>query len=77
MEELEFLEMEELFVVEAEDLCANCKWRNYTAEDGTAKQCSLIIMLNKLASKRGALPLDDSFSCNRWVEIPKPEEAVV
>jgi len=77
IEELEFLEIDELFDEENEQLCSNCRWKSYTAEDGKAKECSLIQMINKLAVKKGVAPLEDSFGCNRWTEIKKQEEVTV
>ena len=76
-EELEFLEIDELFDEEEADLCNNCRWRNFTAEDGKEKSCSLITMINRLAARRGVNPLDDSFGCNRWTEMKKEEVATV
>ncbi len=73
-EELEFLEIDELFDAEDEELCSNCNWKSYTSEDGKVRECSLIKMINKLAVKKGVAPLNDSFGCNRWTEVKQEGE---
>lgn len=77
LEELEFLEIDELFDESEAELCNNCRWRNFTSEDGKQKSCSLITMINRLAARRGVEPLDNSFGCNRWTETKQEEEVIV
>ena len=68
IDELEFMELDELFEQDEVKLCSTCHWFQYM--DGEQqKECSLIKFINQRAAKKGSNALTDSFSCNRWREI--------
>ena len=67
-EELDFLEMDELFEDSEAKLCNNCRWFSFT-DNGVEKNCKLIAFINAQAEKKGKPLFTESFSCNRWAEV--------